>query len=437
MADASEHQDTPPNAGPAAWPWSSPATTAPGTSPTGTSPWSSPSPGPVIPPAAGHDGKTGRRRGTPWLAVALVAALVGAVVGGLVGGVVATSGQRTIVEQFRPTRSDLGVPGAPVDVAAIIQKVLPAVVSIQTTSFEPSVVGDETVVGAGSGMIVTPSGEVLTNNHVVAGAVSVRVTLYGQTVSHPGKVIGTDPANDMALVQIEGVHGLPTVHFARPSSIALGAGVVAIGNALALAPGSPSVTSGIVSGLDRAFSAQLPDGYTEHITGAIQTDAAINPGNSGGPLVDVHGHVIGMDAAVASSSPGNAPAQNVGFAIPVTQLEAELPKLEAGAGRPTAKTYLGVVVTSITPALQAEFGLPATTGALVLEVVPGSPAAAAGLVAGDVIVGLDGQPIDSPTALVSAVQHHAPGQQVTLAILADGKTRTVSVTLGSEELAVP
>jgi putative serine protease PepD len=287
------------------------------------------------------------------------------------------------------------------------------VVSIQTTSFEPSAIGDETVVGAGSGMIVTPSGEVLTNNHVVAGAVSVRVTLYGQTVSHPGKVIGTDPANDMALVQIEGVHDLPTVHFARPSSIALGAGVVAIGNALALAPGSPSVTSGIVSGLDRAFSAQLPDGYTEHITGAIQTDAAINPGNSGGPLVDVHGHVIGMDTAVASSSPGNAPAQNVGFAIPVTQLEAELPKLET------------------------EFGLPATTGALVLEVVPGSPAAAAGLVAGDVIVGLDGKPIDSPTALVSAVQHHAPGQQVTLAILADGKTRTVSVTLGSEELAVP
>jgi len=369
--------------------------------------------------------------------VALVAALVGAVVGGVVGAVVATHHERTIVEEFRPTRSDVGVPGAPVDVAAIIQKVLPAVVSIQTTSFEPSAIGDETVVGAGSGMIVTPSGEVLTNNHVVAGAVSVRVTLYGQTISHPGKVIGTDPANDMALVQIEGVHDLPTVHFARPSSITLGAGVVAIGNALALAPGSPSVTSGIVSGLDRSFTAQLPDGYTEHISGAIQTDAAINPGNSGGPLVDVHGHVIGMDTAVASSSPGNAPAQNVGFAIPVNQLRAELPALEAGAGRPTAKTYLGVVVTGITPALQAELGLTTDQGAVVLEVVPGSPAAAAGLEPGEVIVALDGTPIDSPSALVRAVQSRSPGQKVSVTVIADGRTKTLPVTLGSEELAVP
>jgi S1-C subfamily serine protease len=212
---------------------------------------------------------------------------------------------------------------------------------------------------------------------------------------------------------------------------------VAIGNALALAPGSPSVTSGIVSGLDRSFTAQLPDGYTEHISGAIQTDAAINPGNSGGPLVDVHGHVIGMDTAVASSSPGNAPAQNVGFAIPVNQLRAELPALEAGAGRPTAKTYLGVVVTGITPALQAELGLTTDQGAVVLEVVPGSPAAAAGLEPGEVIVALDGTPIDSPSALVRAVQSRSPGQKASVTVIADGRTKTLPVTLGSEELAVP
>jgi len=428
MADPTEHEGS---SGALSGGWQPSPQSPPATPLWGTGATSAPS----VP--APPERAEGRARRAPWLAVALVAALVGAVVGGVVGAVVATHHERTIVEEFRPTRSDVGVPGAPVDVAAIIQKVLPAVVSIQTTSFEPSAIGDETVVGAGSGMIVTPSGEVLTNNHVVAGAVSVRVTLYGQTISHPGKVIGTDPANDMALVQIEGVHDLPTVHFARPSSITLGAGVVAIGNALALAPGSPSVTSGIVSGLDRSFTAQLPDGYTEHISGAIQTDAAINPGNSGGPLVDVHGHVIGMDTAVASSSPGNAPAQNVGFAIPVNQLRAELPALEAGAGRPTAKTYLGVVVTGITPALQAELGLTTDQGAVVLEVVPGSPAAAAGLEPGEVIVALDGTPIDSPSALVRAVQSRSPGQKVSVTVIADGRTKTLPVTLGSEELAVP
>jgi len=409
-----------------------PITIAPG-GPTSTI-WPSGT-GPGGPPAPA--GRRPARRGRRWLAVVVVAAVAGGVAGGLVGAAVAAHRQRTIVEEFRPTRSDVGVPGAPVDVAAIIQRVLPAVVSIQTTGFEPSAVGTETVVGAGSGMIVSSNGEVLTNNHVVAGALSVRVTLYGQSVSHPGTVIGTDPANDMALVQIQGVHGLPTVHFARRSSIALGAGVVAIGNALALAPGSPSVTSGIVSGLDRSFTAQLPDGYTEHISGAIQTDAAINPGNSGGPLVDVHGHVIGMDTAVASSTPGNAPAQDVGFAIPVNQLQAELPALERGAGRPTAKTYLGLVVSGVTPVLQAELGLTTSRGAVVLEVIPGSPAAAAGIEPGDVVTALDGAPVDSPAALVAAVQARSPGQRVTLTVLAHGVTVTVPVTLGSEELAVP
>lgn len=363
----------------------------------------------------------------------MLGVIVGGVAGGMVGSVAARS-QQTIVERFRPSRSVSGAPGAPADVASIIQNVLPAVVSIQTTSFEAS--GNQgagqTVVGAGTGMIVSSTGEVLTNNHVVAGALSVRVTLYGQTKTYTGKVVGTDPTKDMALVQIEGVHGLPTVTFADASSIALGAGVVAIGNALALAPGSPSVTSGIVSGLDRGFSAQLPDGYTEHIVGAIQTDAAINPGNSGGPLVDVRGHVIGMDTAAAVSSQGNAPAQDVGFAIPDDHLEAELPTLRRGVGAPTNKTYLGVVVTNLTQPLQAQLGTSASHGAVITNVVPGSPAAGAGLRPGEVITGLDDNPVRSAASLAASIQAHRPGQTVTLTVVFHSSTHTLRVSLGSE-----
>jgi S1-C subfamily serine protease len=383
------------------------------------------------------EGPPPRASRRPWLLALLGGVLVGAVVGGIVGSEVASSGQQTIVERFQPTPSNLGTPGAPADVAAIIQGVLPATVSIQTTSFQPSAVGvGQTLVGAGTGMIVTGNGEVLTNNHVVAGALSVRVTLFGQTKAYAGRVVGTDPAKDMALVKIEGVSGLPTVSFAKPSAIALGEGVVAIGNALALAPGSPSVTSGIVSGLDRSFSAQLPDGYTEHITGAIQTDAAINPGNSGGPLVDVEGRVIGMDTAVAASSGNNAPAQNVGFAIPVTQILSELPSLEKGEGAPSAHTYLGVVVATLTPALQEELGISTTAGAVVLQVLPGSPAADAGLQQGEVIVAIDGKAVDSASALASIVRASRPGQSVTLTVASGTAQRQVRVTLGLQYTGV-
>ncbi len=391
------------------------------------------------PPAWGAPPSPPRRSWPrPWLIALILGVLVGALAGGVVGAEVATSSQQTIVERFRPAPSDLGIPGAPTDVAAIIQRVLPAVVSIQSTAFVPSAVGlGQTIVGAGTGMIVTSSGEVLTNNHVVAGAISVRVTLYGQTKTYPGKVIGTDPARDMALVKIEGVHGLPTVSFAAPSAIALGEGVVAIGNALALAPGSPSVTSGIVSGLDRSFSAQLPDGYTEHITGAVQIDAAINPGNSGGPLVDAAGQVIGMDTAVAASAPNNAPAQNVGFAIPVNQIRSELAALERGAGAPSAQTYLGVVVATVTPALQAELGVAPSSGAVVLQVVPGSPAAGAGIQRGDVVVAIDGKPVDAASALAAEVRSHRPGQTIDLTIVSGTTERQVAVRLGSEYTGVP
>ena len=155
-------------------------------------------------------------------------------------------------------------------------------------------------------MILTADGEILTNNHVVAGATSVTVTLFGQTNALAAHVVGTDPSEDVALVQIDHASGLPTVTFGNSGQTQVGDSVLAIGNALALA-GGPTVTEGIISAENRSLTAENDSGQTENLTGLIQTDAAINPGNSGGPLVNAQAQVVGMNTAVASSTTGNAP----------------------------------------------------------------------------------------------------------------------------------
>lgn len=215
------------------------------------------------------------------------------------------------------------------NVAAILARVLPAVVSVQTTAYQPGSYFSPggVVKGAGTGMILTSSGEVLTNNHVISGAQSVTVTLHGQTRAIPAKVIGSDPVHDVALLQIQGARGLPTVSLGSSSAAAVGDTVLAIGNALALA-GGPSVTEGIVSAENRTI--QTNNG--EHLTGLIQTDAAINPGNSGGPLVNTSGQVIGMNTAVVQSAGANqASAQNIGFALAIDQVKAIVAQLGHGS----------------------------------------------------------------------------------------------------------
>ena len=236
------------------------------------------------------------------------------------------------------------------------------------------------VEAAGTGMILTPDGEVLTNNHVVSGSTTVTVTLFGQTKALPAHVLGTDPSVDVALVQIDHASNLPTVTLGDSSKTRVGDSVLAIGNALALA-GGPSVTEGIVSAENRTLSAQNDSGQTENLTGLLQTDAAINPGNSGGPLVDSQAQVVGMNTAVASSSSGNAPTQNIGFAITVDSVKPLLAQLRqggtggAGGGAapavPVNTAYIGVTVGPITPALQQQDHLTPSTGALVLSVQTG------------------------------------------------------------------
>lgn len=264
--------------------------------------------------------------GRNWVLVVILTAVIAAVVGGVIGYVAASHSQQTIVERFFPNAGSFAKPA---DIQSLLSKVEPAVVSIDTTGVLRGGSSGE-VEGAGTGMILTAAGEVLTNNHVVAGAQSVTVTLFGQSAPLRAHIIGTDPAQDLALVQIENQHGLPTVDLGDSNQALVGDNVLAIGNALALA-GGLSVTEGIVSSKDRSLTATSEvTGRSENLSGLIQTDAAINSGNSGGPLVNSRGEVIGMNTAVAESTQGNAPAQNIGFAIAIDTIKPLLALLRSG-----------------------------------------------------------------------------------------------------------
>jgi S1-C subfamily serine protease len=254
-----------------------------------------------------------------WLGVAIVAAVVGALAGSSVAALFTNRSPETIVREYFPGKAGTVKAG---DVQSILASVLPAVVSIDTSSFRDINNFGDYVQGAGTGMIVEPSGVILTNNHVIEGAQSVTVSFYGQVKRYPARVIGADAEKDIALVQVEGAgDSLPVVHLGDSNSAQQGDGVLAIGNALALA-GGPTVTEGIVSALDRSLTATTDAGTTERLTGLLQTDAPINPGNSGGPLVNSAGQVVAMNTAVATSSQGNAPAQNVGFGIAVNEIRS-------------------------------------------------------------------------------------------------------------------
>ena len=189
----------------------------------------------------------------------------------------------------------------------------------------------------------------------------------------------------------------------------MGDAVVAIGNALGLAAGTPTVTQGIVSALGRSVTAGGAGTAAENLQNLIQTDAAINPGNSGGPLIDTSGQVIGMNTAVAGTSGDGTSSQNIGFAIPIASVESLLPQLEKGGQSGKGGGYLGVDISTLTPALRQQYGFTPTQGAVVLSVVSGSPAAKAGLVQGDVIVDINGTPITSAETLQNAVQKYKSG----------------------------
>jgi putative serine protease PepD len=360
-----------------------------------------------------------------WPVVSLVAALLGAVIG---GGIVAASNSPATTTSVKEIAAGPALLNGTTNIETVIAKVLPSVVSIDATS-GGSAFGNE---AQGTGMIITSDGEVVTNNHVIAGATNIKVTLWGATKPMPATLIDTDPTNDVALLRITGATNLPTVSYGNSDDVQVGDGVVAIGNALGLSAGSPTVTQGIISATGRTVQAADASGtVTETLTNMFQTDAAINPGNSGGPLVDSSGKVIGMNTAVASS--GSSQAQNIGFAIPANRIIQLLPKLRAKAisnATQNGSGYLGVFIETLSPELRSAYNFVPTQGAVVTEVTSGSPADVAGIEQGDVIVSINGDSITSADQLTTTTQADAPGTVVTIGFYRGTSQMTVTATLG-------
>lgn len=351
-------------------------------------------------------------KGRTGLAVLLIVGLVGGVVGSVITRAFDGKGSTgaSAVTAVAPGRS-LVLDGTKLDVAGVVARVEPAVVSIQVAARGGT--------GAGTGVILSSKGEILTNAHVVEGAASVKVTLAGESQSRTAEIVGTDPSADLALLTIPGASGLPTVELGKSGNVAVGDDVVAIGNALALR-GGPTVTRGIVSALDRSLDA---DGGNT-ITGLIQTDASISSGNSGGPLVNAVGQVIGINTAVAASGRGSA-AENIGFAIAIDQVMPVLERLRGNTAA-VSKGFLGV--SSADP----DDG---SRGAVVMSVASGSAADKAGIAAGDLVTRVDGKAIDGAAALASAVRAHQPGQSVDLRVIHNGSERTIKATLAPQPAA--
>jgi putative serine protease PepD len=360
--------------------------------------------------------------------------MVGAAAGLGVGAGVATTihARYSTVVKFSPNASVFRRMN---NVPAVLARVLPSVVAIQafgpgcaSASFRSGTQSDE-----GSGIVLTHSGEILTNDHVIANATQIRVTLYGQKTAYPATLVGADPRYDVALLQVHGPTRLRAVSFGDASRIQVGEDVLAIGNALALSQSTPSVTEGIISAEDRSIRAGGDNcAGSESLGGLLQTQAPINAGNSGGPLVDSAGQVLGMNTAAATSTAGNAPTQNVGFAIPIGRIRSLLPGLRKGGTSGPPKAFLGVEVVSVTPAERSDWGLTATSGALVVSVFPGSSAALAGIASGDVIVGFAGHVITTDVSLTVAVGAAHIGERVTVEVYRGPTLVLISLVLGTK-----
>jgi S1-C subfamily serine protease len=343
----------------------------------------------------------------------------------------------------------------------IVKAVSPAVVTITAegvTSTDPTTGQTGTGTAVGSGVIFDASGLVLTNHHVVAGNPSkLTVTLKdGRTLN--ASIYGVDTLTDLAIVKIEGASGLTVAPIGSSAGIQVGQTAIAIGSPLGDLTGS--VTSGIISALGRQIDAE-----GETLDNLIQTDTPINPGNSGGPLLDAGGNVIGINTATSTN------AQNIGFAIPIDIARPLL--AQASAGQPLARAWLGIRFRTIDPTLQTEVSLPVANGAWIPSaaalqqlqqgqgqgqtgqgqtgqgngtgagstgttpsIVSGSPAQTAGLGEGDIITAIDGTNLDATHTLDLLLGQHTPGQQVTLSVLRNGQTSSVTVTLGTRPQSV-
>jgi serine protease Do len=267
----------------------------------------------------------------------------------------------------------------------------------------------------GTGFIISKSGEIVTNNHVVDGADTVNVKLSDGT-SLKAEVVGTDPASDLALIRVKADHDLPALQWGDSDQLKVGQDVVAIGNPFGL---GNTVTAGIVSALGRDIQSGPFDDY-------IQTDAAINQGNSGGPLFNADGQVVGINTAIVSPTGGSV---GIGFAVPSDMAQKVVADLAADGK--VARGWLGVQIQPVTDDIAAAVGIDAAKGALIADVSDDTPAARAGFRRGDIVTAVNGKAVDDPSDLTRLIATAKPGDKVSIALLRSGKAEELSVTLGS------
>ena len=359
--------------------------------------------------------------------IAVVAAAAGAGIGwGLARAVnnrpvaQATTSPEAPIQQVTPGTSTS--PSSTTD--AIAAKVSPAIVDINT------VLGNGAA--AGTGMLISSTGEILTNNHVVNGSTSITVTVQGRSQKYSAHVVGVDISQDIAVIQIDGsVSGLPTVKFADSSSLEVGETVVALGNALGRG-GAPNVTSGQITALDQTITASSGGSSSETLNGMIQSDAVIYEGDSGGALVNTSGQVVGMITA-GQAQGFRSSASDVGFAIAANTAVGVVNRIRAHE-QAADLTYgqvgfLGVSVQTLDAFSAQQLGLSVSSGALVTSVQPGSGAEAAGIARNSVITKVGGASVTSSDTLGTAIRSHRPGDGVSVTWVNQGGTHTATVTL--------
>ncbi|MFV2087802.1 S1C family serine protease [Micromonospora sp. LOL_021] len=355
-----------------------------------------------------------RRGFAPYVVVSVIAALLAGSLGGALGFAFAVrggvAGTGTVLGG-----SPADPPGAaqrPADsLAGVAQRVLPSVVTVQVSGPAGQSVG--------SGFVATADGYVITNDHVVGAGAEEAMVLFNDGSTARASIVGQEPESDVAVIKVDRT-GLTPVEFGDSEAIAVGDPVLAFGSPLAL---TNTVTSGIVSALDRTIQAGEPGGQVRYYA-AIQTDAAVNQGNSGGPLVDAAGRVIGVNSVIKSLAADEETAGNIGlaFAIPINHAKRITQEIiDTGTAR---RTIFGAQVTDAARTPGA--------GVRLSEVVDGGPADAAGLQAGDVVLRIDGRPLDQATDLIALVRKYAPGSVVTVDYRRGTEARSASVTLAAD-----
>lgn len=355
---------------------------------------------------------------------------------GLGGGYIATqlsnSSPNVSIERNRSVDGNAVVGKDEANISSVASKVAPSVVSVVTEMQNDTFFGSQIQQGAGTGIILSADGYIITNKHVVAGSKELAVITSDGTAHNKVKIIGTDPLNDLAYLKVDGVKDFRPVALGDSSSVRIGQNVVAIGNSLG--EFQNTVTSGIISGTGRpiAASSKSNDSNFESLTDLLQTDAAINHGNSGGPLTNLSGQVIGINTAVAEG------AQGIGFAIPINSAKGTI-KYLLKTGK-VERAYLGINYVAITPDLAKKNNLPVKKGAWLTSlsgnrssVVSDSPADKVGIKDGDIIVRVGDLEVGDRGGVASLISEYSVGDTVTITLMRDGKLINKDVRLQAYE----